>query len=84
MDIPLNTPICLKARTGNHLQNEFIWRNGRCNNQNTEAWEQMELIQTADNKIIIQSDGMEEIYKFKSLDCASLQITTKSYGKSLT
>ena len=55
MDIPLNTPICLKAHTGNHLQNEFIWRNGRCHNQNTEAWEQMELIQTADNKIIIQS-----------------------------
>jgi hypothetical protein len=52
MDIPLNTPICLKAHTGNHLQNEFIWRNG---SQNTQALAQMELIQTADNKIIIQS-----------------------------
>jgi hypothetical protein len=28
-----------------------MWRQ---NNQNTQAWEQMELIQTADNKIIIQ------------------------------
>lgn len=55
MDIPLNTPICLKAHTGNNLQNEFIWRTARCNNQATKAWEQMELIQTEDNKIIIQS-----------------------------
>jgi hypothetical protein len=55
MDIPLNTPICLKAHTGNNLQNEFFWRNGRCNNQNTEAWEQMMLIKTEDEKIIIQS-----------------------------
>jgi hypothetical protein len=55
MDIPLNTPICLKAHTGNNLQNEFIWRRGRCDNQNTQAWEQMVLIESADNKIIIQS-----------------------------
>jgi predicted metal-binding protein len=55
MDIPLNTPICLKAHTGNNLQNEFFWRNGRCNNQNTEAWEKMMLIKTEDEKIIIQS-----------------------------
>lgn len=55
MNIPLGTPICLKAHTGNNLQNAFFWRNGCCNNKNTGAWEQMVLIQTPDNKIIIQS-----------------------------
>ena len=45
----------------------FMWRQ---NNQNTQAWEQMELIQTADNKIIIQCRwNGRKIYKFKSLDC---------------
>lgn len=53
--IPLGVPICLKSHTGNNLQNEFIWRNGRCNNQNTQAWEQMVLLKTDDDKIIIQS-----------------------------
>lgn len=55
VNIPLNTPICLKAHTGNNLQNEFGWRRGCCKNQNTEAWEQMLLLPTPDNKIIIQS-----------------------------
>lgn len=55
MNIPLNTPICLKAHTGNNLQNEFCWEKGRCNNQDTGAWEQMILLLTPDNKIIIQS-----------------------------
>lgn len=55
MNIPLNTPICLKAHTGNNLQNEFFWDVGRCKNQNTQAWEQMIFLRTPDNKIIIQS-----------------------------
>ena len=55
MYIPLNTPICLKAHTGKNLQNEFLWRNGRCKNKNTEAWEQMILLKTDDGKYIIQS-----------------------------
>jgi hypothetical protein len=55
MDIPLNTPICLKAHTGKHLHNEIFTGNGRCKNQSTGAFEQMMLIQTDDNKIIIQS-----------------------------
>ena len=55
MNIPLNTPICLKAHTGNNLQNEFLWGKGHCHNPNTAALEQIILIQTADNKIIIQS-----------------------------
>jgi hypothetical protein len=83
MDIPLNTPICLKAHTGNNLQNQFVWQSGRCNNQNTQAWEQMKLIQTADRRLLFNLDGMGEIYKFKNLDYASLLITSKSYGKSL-
>jgi hypothetical protein len=53
--IPINTPICLKAHTGNNLQNEFIWRTCRCVNQNTLAWEQLLLIKTNDDKYIIQS-----------------------------
>jgi len=48
-------PICLKSHTGKNLQNEFVWRSGRCNNANTEGWEQMILIKTNDDKIIIQS-----------------------------
>jgi hypothetical protein len=55
MEIPLNTPICLKAHTGNNLQNEFFWRTARCRNQNTLAWEQMVLLKTDDDKMIIQS-----------------------------
>jgi hypothetical protein len=55
MNIPLNIPICLKAHTGNNLQNEFFWRNARCKNDGTGAWEQMILIQTDDNKVVIQS-----------------------------
>ena len=55
MNIPLNVPICLKAHTGNNLQNEFVWRTARCNNQGTGSWEQMVLIQSDDNKIMIQS-----------------------------
>lgn len=53
--IPLNTPICLKAYTGNNIQNEFIWDNARCNNANTAAWEQMIILKTEDGKYIIQS-----------------------------
>lgn len=55
MHIPLGTPICLKAHTGNNLQNEFFWRNARCKNSNTEALEQIVLLKTHDGKIIIQS-----------------------------
>lgn len=55
MYIPINTPICLKAHTGNNLQNEFFWKCARCNNGNTGAWEQVILLQTHDGKIIIQS-----------------------------
>mmetsp|Transcript_9723 Transcript_9723/g.14620 ORF Transcript_9723/g.14620 Transcript_9723/m.14620 type:complete len:229 (-) Transcript_9723:24-710(-) len=55
MDIPLNTPICLKAHTGNNLQNSLISGKGHCKNQNTQAREQVVLIQTDDKKIIIQS-----------------------------
>jgi hypothetical protein len=55
LTIPLNTHICLKAHTGNNLQNEFFWGNGRCQNANTGAWEHLMLIETDDNKIVIQS-----------------------------
>eukprot|EP00612_Vaucheria_litorea_P008317 CAMPEP_0171484338 /NCGR_PEP_ID=MMETSP0946-20130122/8753_1 /TAXON_ID=109269 /ORGANISM="Vaucheria litorea, Strain CCMP2940" /LENGTH=216 /DNA_ID=CAMNT_0012017025 /DNA_START=128 /DNA_END=775 /DNA_ORIENTATION=+ len=55
MDIPLNTPIYLKAHTGNNLQYNSESGRAHCKNQNTKAWEQMVLIQTADKKIIIQS-----------------------------
>ena len=55
MDIPLNTPICLKAHTGNNLQNVFGSRLGCCVNRNTQGWEQLELIKCEDGKIIIQS-----------------------------
>lgn len=55
MSIPLNRPVCLKAHTGNNLQNEFILRRGRCNNGNTQAWEQLIFLKTNDGKIIIQS-----------------------------
>lgn len=51
-DIPLNTPICLKAYTGNHLTNEG---SGRCINKNMHDAELVQLKQTTDNKIIIQS-----------------------------
>lgn len=51
----IGKPICLKSNTGNNLQNEFFWRSARCNNANTEGWEQMILIKTNDDKIIIQS-----------------------------
>jgi hypothetical protein len=53
--IPLNIPLCLKAHSGNHIQNEFCWRNALCRNQNTEAREQLILLKTDDDKIIIQS-----------------------------
>lgn len=53
--IPLNTPICLKAHTGNNLQNEFFWRAGRCSNRNTQAWEQMIIKKLANGKFIIKS-----------------------------
>jgi len=53
--IPLNIPICLKAHIGNNLQNEFFFENARCNNANTEAWEQMLLLKCDDGKYIIQS-----------------------------
>jgi hypothetical protein len=53
--IPLNTPICLKAHTGKYLQNEIFWASGRCNTKNTGAREQLILLKTNDNKIIIQS-----------------------------
>lgn len=53
--IPLNAPLCLRAHTGNNLQNEFGWRRGRCENQNTQAFEQMMFIKTGDDKVIIQS-----------------------------
>jgi hypothetical protein len=53
--IPLNTPICLKAHTGKNLQNEFLWASGRCNTKNTGAREQLILLKTDDNKIVIQS-----------------------------
>ena len=46
---------CLLSYTCNNLQNEFVWRSARCNNANTEGWEQMILIKTNDDKIIIQS-----------------------------
>ena len=51
----IGKPICLTSHIGNNLQNEFFWRNARCNNANTEGWEQMILIKTDDDKIIIQS-----------------------------
>lgn len=53
--VPLNTPVCLKAHTGNNLQNEFVWRNAKCNNRNTLAWEQMMILQLENGKFIIQS-----------------------------
>jgi hypothetical protein len=55
MNIPLGIPICLKAHTGNNLQNEYHWRRGKCDNKNTLAFEQMILLKTDDGKIIIQS-----------------------------
>jgi hypothetical protein len=55
LTIPLNTHICLKAHTGKYLQNESFWASGRCNTKNTGAREQMILLKTNDNKIIIQS-----------------------------
>lgn len=55
MDIPLNTPICLKAHTGNNIQFQPFTNGAKCVNTNTLAWEQMILLKTADDKIIIQS-----------------------------
>jgi hypothetical protein len=52
--LPFNIPLCLKAHSGNNIQNEFCWRNAICRNQNTEAWEQLILLKTDDEKIIIQ------------------------------
>ena len=54
-NLPINIPLCLRAHSGNHIQNEVFWRNALCRNQNTEAWEQMILLKTDDDKIIIQS-----------------------------
>lgn len=55
MGVPLNVPLCLKGQNGNHMQNEFFFRNARCHNKKTEAWEQPQLLQTEDGKYIIQS-----------------------------
>jgi hypothetical protein len=51
--IPFNTPICLQAHTGNNLQNCFSI--ARCQNKNTDEWEQLNIIKTDDNKVVIQS-----------------------------
>jgi hypothetical protein len=51
----IDKAVCLKSHCGNNLQNEFFWGNARCSNQNTDAWEQMVLLQTVDGKITIQS-----------------------------
>ena len=53
--IPIGVPVCLKSHMGNNLQNEFFWRNARCNNRNTEAWEQMIFEETEDGYIAIKS-----------------------------
>ena len=54
-NFPFNKPICLRGHTGNNLQNEFFWSQARCNNTNTEGWEQLIFLQTSDKKVIIQS-----------------------------
>jgi len=55
MDIPLSTPICLKAHTGNNIQYQPFTNGAKCVNTNTLAWEQLMLHKTGDNKIVIQS-----------------------------
>jgi hypothetical protein len=55
MIIPIDKPVCLKAYTGKSLQNEYHWRRGKCDNENTKAFEQMLIKKTKDDKYIIQS-----------------------------
>jgi hypothetical protein len=54
-NIHYGVPICLKGHTGDMLQNEYFWRNGRCKNANTEAWEQLIMHKTYDGNVVIQS-----------------------------
>ena len=51
-EIPFNTPVCLKAHTENNLQNQGI---ARCPSKSAQTLEQLELLRTEDDKVIIQS-----------------------------
>jgi hypothetical protein len=56
MGVPFGTTICIKAYTGNNLQNEAMsGRSGRCANVNTLPWEHIVLIKSTKNRVIIQS-----------------------------
>ncbi|KAI8892400.1 hypothetical protein BC833DRAFT_625863 [Globomyces pollinis-pini] len=52
---PPNDPVCFKCFNGNNLQVEFFWDTARCENTNTAAFEQFEILINENNECKIRS-----------------------------